>query len=78
MPKMIVANWSKIDVKEDLKTPFKKKDVRASFYGKHPTSSFASAYLYWNLRELEELAKIFDEKQKEVFKKYDLLKALND
>ena len=34
--------------------------------------------LRWDHIQLEELAKIFDEKQKEVFKKYDLLKALND
>ena len=34
--------------------------------------------LYWDLRELEGIAKIFDGKQKEIFKKYDLLKALND
>jgi hypothetical protein len=32
----------------------------------------------WNMQELEELTKVFDERQKEVFKKYDILKALND
>jgi len=30
------------------------------------------------MQELEELTKVFDERQKEVFKKYDILKALND
>jgi hypothetical protein len=32
----------------------------------------------WNYAELQELAKFFDKRQKEVFKKYDILKALND
>ena len=36
------------------------------------------AYENCDLSHLEEILKIFDEKQKEVFKKYDLLKALND
>ena len=32
----------------------------------------------WTYPELQELVKVFDERTAEVFKKYDLLKALND
>jgi len=71
-----------IDVQEDVKTPFDKSDVRVYWqscrrYGPRSYDTTQSVE-YWDLRQLEEISKIFDEKQKEVFKKYDLLKALND
>jgi len=62
---------TEISIDEDVKTPFNKTYVRVYW-----SSQFYSQS--WDLRELEEISKIFDEKQKEVFKKYDLLKALND
>lgn len=65
-----ISRFTRISVDEDVKTPFTKKDVTVTW------STDDSEY--WDLRELEEISKIFDEKQKEVFKKYDLLKALND
>ena len=69
LPKRIGSSTD-ISIKEDVKTPFTKVSVIVYWH--------ADTYQYWDLRELEEIAKIFDEKQKEVFKKYDLLKALND
>ena len=61
-----------ISISEDIETPFDKRAVRIWWSAEIGVSQ------WWDLRELEEIAKIFDEKQKEVFKKYDLLKALND
>lgn len=61
-----------IDVDEDLKKVTKFNiEIHWSF-------GRSSSLERWNYRELQELAKIFDERQKEVFKKYDILKALND
>lgn len=51
--------------------PTNKTKIRVSF-------SFDGYNSNWNYAELQELDKIFDDQQKEVFKKYDLLKALND
>ena len=59
-----------IDVDEDVKTVTK--------YNIEIYWQFWEEYERWNYRELLELNKIFDETQKEVFKKYDILKALND
>ena len=63
--------YTSIHVKEDVYTPFSKKDIGECFSGTYFIQ-------IWNLRQLEEIAEIFDEKQKEVYKKYDLLKDLND
>ncbi|MBL69355.1 MAG: hypothetical protein CMO74_13070 [Verrucomicrobiales bacterium] len=54
--------------------------VRLSFNTPAPGGGLyvGDSRLSWNYAELEVLGKIFDEKQKEVFKKYDILKALND
>ena len=68
LPRRISDN-TVISIDEDVKTPFNKSVVRVYWGGCREL---------WGLRELEEIAKIIDEKQKDVFKKYDLLKALND
>ena len=53
--------------------------VRLSYFCPAPGGRFSGdTDLNWSYAELEVLGKIFDEKQKEVFKKYDILKALND
>ena len=67
-----------IDVAEDVVKPYGKDDVVISWATGMPGSDYANASQTWDLRDLEEIAKVFDERQKEVFKKYDLLKALND
>jgi len=71
LPKLL-SDRIEISIEEDVKTPFKKSRVIVFWV------SPSGQYQYWDLRELEEIAKIFDDKQKDVFKKYDLLKALND
>ena len=76
VPKQINASGSSVNISEDVKKPFTKTEIKFVIAASKP-GYFASS-LNWNYYQLEELAKIFDEKQKEVFKKYDLLKALND
>ena len=73
LPKLIL-DGTYIDVSEDIKSPFDKSHVKVFWH----TSRSGGGSEFWDLNQLEEISKIFDEKQKEVFKKYDLLKALND
>ena len=73
VPKMIRADLTYADISENVKKPFDKLRIRYCIFDDNYSNS-----LYWNHDQLAELAKIFDGKQKEVFKKYDLLKALND
>ena len=73
LPKLM-HDGTYIDVSEDIKSPFDKSHVKV--FWQTGRNGFESEY--WDLNQLEEISKIFDEKQKEVFKKYDLLKALND
>jgi hypothetical protein len=54
-----------------VRLAFKRPASGGGFYG-------GDSGLSWNYEQLEELGKIFDKRQEEVFKKYDLLKALND
>ena len=61
--------------------PSDKTQIKVTFNSKRPAPN--GRYYYgtdarWTYLELEELGKIFDKRQKEAFKKYDLLKALND
>tara|TARA_Y100000588_G_scaffold296651_1_gene317174 strand:- start:565 stop:1281 length:717 start_codon:yes stop_codon:yes gene_type:complete len=67
---MKVHTGTYIDIQEKVAKPFSKADVKVYWATDLPET--------WDLVDLEEIAKVFDEKQKEVFKKYDLLKALND
>ena len=76
-PKMIDGRYTLVDISEDVKKPFSKNAVKFEIGYEKPNGSLVYT-LRWNYDQLEELSKIFDEKQKEVFKKYDLLKALND
>ena len=73
MPQNITANSTYADISENVKKPFTKRAIKYIIY-----DNYYREHLNWNHDQLAELAKIFDEKQKEVFKKYDLLKALND
>lgn len=66
-----------IDVDEEVATPFDKTQVQVRWDTKDGRYANWRGET-WDLRQLEEISKIFDEKQKEVFKKCDLLKALND
>ena len=77
MPKLM-STFTYIDIKEDVTTPFGKSDVDVFWMTSAPFQIGGDATEIWDLRDLEEIAKVFDERQKEVFKKYDLLKALND
>ena len=67
-----------IDVSEDVETPFDRSSVRVFWQTGSPINVNSYFSEYRELRQLEKISKIFDEKQKEVFKKCDLLKALND
>ena len=73
-----VFEFTYIDIAEDVSKPFGKDDIRV-LWGviRYPGSNSLTSQ-QWDFRDLEEIAKVFDERQKEVFKKYDLLKALND
>ena len=69
-----------LDIEEDG-DPSDKTDISGHVYFYTTPDSRRGTNYYsqrWNYAQLLELQKIFDEKQKEVFKKYDLLKALND
>ena len=78
VPSMIVANGTLIDIAEDVSKPFSKTSVHVKFGQYIPPGRRGWSTKAFTYPEIEELSKIFDEKQKEVFKKYDLLKALND
>jgi hypothetical protein len=73
----IYGSGTYVNISEDVKKPFSKNAIKFRILAGEGGGS-TRWYLGWNYTQLEELAKIFDEKQKEVFKKYDLLKALND
>ena len=77
LPKLM-TRATYIDVDEEVVKPFKKTDVEIYWSTIAHYNRFSGLGESWDLNQLEELEKIFDEKQKEVFKKYDLLKALND
>jgi len=65
-----LCDRTEVNIAEDA-DPTKKNDIEVVW-------QYRSRQQPWNYAELQELAKFFDAKQKEVFKKYDLLKALND
>ena len=78
VPKQIRASGTSVNISEDVKKPFSKNAVKFEIGYEKPHFTRVIYKLRWIYDQLEELSKIFDDKQKEVFKKYDLLKALND
>jgi len=70
LPKQV--RGTRIAVTEAVSKPFSKAAVKVVWVINDGRGEV------WDLCDLEEIQKVFDERQKEVFKKYDILKALND